>query len=78
VPYFDLATNAYGEVSAGGRKGEGGDLAAEGEVVEYDSAGDVGEDGAAIFVDGEKQVAARVQCEAGDVASMRKGKCVGL
>jgi hypothetical protein len=45
-------------------------------VVEDDSAGDVGEDRATIFVDREEQVAAWIQCEAGDVASMRKGKCV--
>lgn len=76
MPYFNLAADAYGEVTARGRKGEGGDLAAEGEVVEDDSAGDVGEDGTTIFVDGKEQVTARVQCEACDVASMRKGKCV--
>jgi hypothetical protein len=45
-------------------------------VVEDDAAGDVGENGAAIFVDGEEQVSARVECEAGDVLAVRKRECV--
>jgi hypothetical protein len=51
VPYFDLSPNAYCEVSPGWRKGEGGHLAAEGEVVENDSAGDVRKDRATVLVD---------------------------
>jgi hypothetical protein len=45
-------------------------------VIEDDAAGDVGENGAAIFVDGEEQVSARVEGEAGDVLSVRKGQRV--
>jgi hypothetical protein len=41
-------------------------------MVEDDAAGDVGKNGAAIFVDGEKQVTARVEGEARDVLSVRK------
>jgi hypothetical protein len=63
-------------VAARGREGQRRHGLAQGEVVEDDAAGDVGENGAAIFVDGEEQVSARVECEAGDVLAVRKRECV--
>ena len=72
VPYFDLAANAYCEMPARGGEGQGCDVVAEGEVVEKDASWDIGEDGATVFVDGEEQVPAGVQCQAGDVLSVRK------
>jgi hypothetical protein len=63
-------------VAARGREGQRIDLLAQGKVIEDDAAGDVGENGAAIFVDGEEQVSARVEGEAGDVLSVRKGQRV--
>ena len=47
-------------------------------MVEDDSTWDVGKDGTAIFVDGEEEVAARVQCEARDVLSVGEREGVGL
>jgi hypothetical protein len=47
-------------------------------VVQDDSARDICEDGATIFVYGEEQVAPRVQREAGDVLSVGKGQRVRL
>jgi hypothetical protein len=70
VPYFNLPPYADCEVPAGWGEGDGRDLFAEGEVVEDDASRDIGEDGAAVFVDGEEEVAARVQCEARDVLSV--------
>jgi hypothetical protein len=56
------------------REGQRCDLLPEGEVVEGYPPGDVGEDCAAIFVDGEEEVAARVECQAGNVAAVRERK----
>jgi hypothetical protein len=47
-------------MSTGWRKGKCCDLAAEREVVEYDSAGNIREYCATIFVNGKKQVSSRV------------------
>jgi hypothetical protein len=47
-------------------------------VVENDSSRDVCEDRATVFVDGEEEVAAGVQCEAGDVLAVREWEGVGL
>lgn len=74
MPYFNLSPKAYCEVSSGRRKGEGGNLTAEGEMVENDSARDVGKNRATILVDRQKQVATRVQCQAGNVRSMCEGE----
>ena len=41
-------------------------------MVDHDSARNIGEDGATVFVDGEEEVAARVQRQAGDVLSVGK------
>lgn len=76
VPYFNLSPQAYCKVSARRRKGERRDFATKGKVVEDNAAGDVGEDCATVLVDGQQKVAARVQCEAGDVLAMRKGEGV--
>ena len=46
--------------------------AAEGKMVEDDSAGDVGQNGSAIRVDCEKEISTRIQCKTGDVLSVRK------
>tara|TARA_R110002003_G_scaffold145_8_gene13413 strand:- start:32053 stop:32244 length:192 start_codon:yes stop_codon:yes gene_type:complete len=56
------------------RRGEGQrrHLTTQGEVVEDGPARDVGEDGATILVDGEEQVAARVQRQAGNVLAVRE------
>lgn len=78
MPYLDLASDAHCEMATRGRKGEGSHFAAEGEVVEDDAAGNVGQDCAAILVDGEKKVSAGVECEANNVLAMGKGKRVRL
>lgn len=74
VPYLDSSPDCGGEMTARGRKGKSGDLIAEREVIQGYPARDVGENGAAIFVDGEEEVSARVQCEAGDISAMGKRK----
>lgn len=78
VPDLDLAAEADGEVAARGRKGEGRDLAAKGEVVGRYSALDIGQDGVAVLVDGEQEVAPRREADAGDVLAVGKGKRVRL
>jgi hypothetical protein len=45
-------------------------------VVENDSAGDICEDGATVFVDGEEEIAARIECEARDVLAVRERQSV--
>lgn len=62
MPYFDLPANANCEVPSRRRESESGDFTAEREVVEDDTAGDVGEDCTAVLVDRKEQVASRVQC----------------
>lgn len=62
MPYFDLTAEANGKVSARGREGERRDLRTEREMVYWDSARHIGQDGLAIFIDGEKEIAAG--CEA--------------
>lgn len=47
-------------------------------MVEDDAAGDIGEDCAAVLVDGKKKISAGVKCEANDVFAMGKGKRVRL
>ena len=76
VPYFNLPSDANCEMPARGREGQGRHRLAEGEVVEHDAARHIGEDRAAIFVDGEEEVAAGIQCEAGDVLSVGEGQGV--
>lgn len=78
MPYFDLSADAYSEMPTRGRKGEGGYLAAEGEVVKNDATSDIGEDSTAVLIYREQEVAAGVQRKAGDVPAMREGKCVGF
>lgn len=62
MPYFDLPSYAYCKMPARGRESDRGDFTAEREVVEDDTAGDVGEDCTAVLVDRKEQVASRVQC----------------
>jgi hypothetical protein len=78
VPYFEFATEADGEVTTGWREREccGGSF--EGEVVNGDTTGNVGQYGLAIFVDCEEQVALGREPYSRDVLSVGKGKCVGL
>jgi len=76
VPYFDLPADTDCEVASRRRESDSGDFAAEREMVEDDAAGYVGENGTAVLVDGEEQVTARVQCQAGNVGSVRERKRV--
>lgn len=76
VPYFNLPSYAYCEMPTRRRESNRGDLAAEGEVVENDATRDVGEDCAAIFIDREEEVSARVEGKACDVLAVRKRKRV--
>lgn len=59
-------------------KCEGGDLFPERKVVENYAAGHVCEDGAAIFVDGEEEVSAGVESEAGNVFAVGEGEGMGF
>jgi hypothetical protein len=72
MPYFDSPADGCGEVSTGWRKGEGCDFALEGEMVKGNSPGKVCKDRAAFLVNGQQEVSARVEGEAGDVVSVGK------
>lgn len=50
MPHFNLPSYSGREMSSGRSEGEGGDFASEGEVVKRNSARNVGEDGATVFV----------------------------
>lgn len=53
MPDFDLAAQTNNEMASGRREGEGGDRRAERKSVNGDSAEDVGQNGLAIFVNGQ-------------------------
>lgn len=57
MPDFDLSANGGGELATGRRKNEGRHGRLEGKVVEGYAPRDVGENGAAILVDGEQEIA---------------------
>lgn len=54
VPYFEFATETDGEVSTGGGERECCGRSLEGEVVDGDAPGDIGQYDLAIFVDREE------------------------
>lgn len=76
MPDFYDATYAYGEVASTGRELDGCDRVSEGEVVQRDPSREVCEDGAAIFVYGEDEIALWVEGKAADVLAMRERKSV--
>jgi hypothetical protein len=78
MPHFYLPPNSGGEVSAGRGECERSNSLPEGEVVEHYAAGYVCENGAAIFVDGEEEVSAGVEGEAGDVFAVGEGEGMGF
>lgn len=73
MPNFDLAADSNCEVSSRRRKRKSRNLAAEREVIEgYPSMND-GQNGTAILVYGEEEVALRCETEPRDVLSVSEG-----
>ena len=70
VPYFDESTYADREIPARGGKGNGRDSGFERQVIEDNATMQMGEDRAAIFVNSEKKITSRVQCQAGNVTAV--------
>ena len=78
VPYFEFATETNREVTTRRGEGERCGRSFEGEVVDGDTSGDIGQYGLAIFIDCEEQVALRREPYSRDVLSVGKRECVGL
>lgn len=77
VPELQASSNSDGEVTT--RRGElkRGDTALEGEMMDNNSAEEVGQNGAAILVNGQEEVAARRESNTVDVRAVRKRKGIG-
>jgi len=60
VPYFNLPSYTYCEMSTRWRKSERRHIPAQRKVVEYDATRDIGKDCVTVFVDGEEEISARV------------------
>jgi hypothetical protein len=58
-PDLDAPADCDCEMASGRGESEGGDGGFEGEMMDRDPAGEVGQDSLAIFVDGEQEVAPR-------------------
>lgn len=78
VPYFEFAPETNSKVAARRREGKRGNRGLEGEVVYGDSSVDVGQDGLAIFVDCEEQVALGCKAYPRDILPVGKGKGIGF
>ncbi|GAT27804.1 translation regulator [Aspergillus luchuensis] len=77
VPELQASPHSDSEVTT--RRGElkRGDTAFEGEVMNDNSAEEVGQDGATILVNGQEEVAARRESNTVNVGAVRKGKGIG-
>lgn len=78
LPDFEFPTEADGKVAARRREGERGDGRLEGEMVDSDASGNVGQYGLAILVNGEEEVALGGKPYPRNVLSVCEGKGIGL
>ena len=78
LPYFYSSPYHNGEMPAFGREGQCRHRVPESEVIQRETAVEMGQDGVAILTNGKKEVTSWSESEASDVPSVGKWKCIGL
>ena len=76
APHLDFPAQSNGEVPSTWREDQGAYRAFEREVVENESAVKVTQDRLALFIDAEKELACRVECDSSDVCPVGERESV--